>query len=324
MQRTQQPAPRCCMTVGRRGRERQSKDDKSHGAPRIARYTPATLLMEHLLHGGRGSVTLVAAHASSRSARRRTWTVVPQLASGRRRPRCRQRRTIRSATFRRTSGRFFKHAVPDDLSGQSVLDIGCNGGFYSFEMKRRGARRVVGVDHDPRTCARPSSPPPSSDWTSSSSWATSTTSIAWSAANSFDYVVFMGVLYHLRHPLYRAWKRSPAWCAGGCSSNRWSAGAWETMSTAPDYPIAERESSSTSASRACTSSSMRTLAIRRTGGSPIHRVRRRCCERRAAASSISRATRCTCASRRAAPRDRGGHALERTEQPVALGSHARS
>src|SRR5215207_8846717 len=43
---------------------------------------------------------------------------------------------------------FFKHAVPDDLTGQSVLDIGCNGGFYSFEMKRRGARRVLGVDHD--------------------------------------------------------------------------------------------------------------------------------------------------------------------------------
>src|SRR6059058_3749746 len=44
---------------------------------------------------------------------------------------------------------FFKHALPDDLSGQTVLDIGCNGGFYSFELKRRGAAQVVGVDHDP-------------------------------------------------------------------------------------------------------------------------------------------------------------------------------
>src|SRR5215212_11136129 len=43
---------------------------------------------------------------------------------------------------------FFKHAIPEDLSGQSVLDIGCNGGFYSFEMKRRGASRVLGIDHD--------------------------------------------------------------------------------------------------------------------------------------------------------------------------------
>src|SRR4051794_13944185 len=44
---------------------------------------------------------------------------------------------------------FFKHVVPNDLRGKTVLDIGCNGGFYSFEMKRRGASRVVGVDHDP-------------------------------------------------------------------------------------------------------------------------------------------------------------------------------
>src|SRR5919199_780619 len=43
---------------------------------------------------------------------------------------------------------FFKHAIPDDLTGESVLDIGCNGGFYSFGMKRRGAARVLGVDHD--------------------------------------------------------------------------------------------------------------------------------------------------------------------------------
>src|SRR5947209_8360293 len=36
--------------------------------------------------------------------------------------------------------------LPDDLSGKSVLDVGCNAGFYSIEMKRRGAERVLGVD----------------------------------------------------------------------------------------------------------------------------------------------------------------------------------
>ncbi|MFN2576752.1 MAG: DUF1698 domain-containing protein [Pyrinomonadaceae bacterium] len=36
--------------------------------------------------------------------------------------------------------------LPDDLSGKSVLDVGCNAGFYSIEMKRRGATRVVGID----------------------------------------------------------------------------------------------------------------------------------------------------------------------------------
>ena len=44
--------------------------------------------------------------------------------------------------------RRFAHALPDDLTGKTVLDIGCNGGFYSLEMKRRGAARVLGIDHD--------------------------------------------------------------------------------------------------------------------------------------------------------------------------------
>src|SRR5256885_1169150 len=36
--------------------------------------------------------------------------------------------------------------LPEDLSGKSVLDVGCNAGFYSIEMKRRGAARVLGID----------------------------------------------------------------------------------------------------------------------------------------------------------------------------------
>jgi tRNA (mo5U34)-methyltransferase len=44
----------------------------------------------------------------------------------------------------------FADALPQDLTGQSVLDIGCNGGFYSLEMKRRGADRVVSIDSDGR------------------------------------------------------------------------------------------------------------------------------------------------------------------------------
>src|SRR5438105_14609512 len=39
-----------------------------------------------------------------------------------------------------------KVCLPEDLSGKSVLDVGCNAGFYSVEMKRRGAARVLGVD----------------------------------------------------------------------------------------------------------------------------------------------------------------------------------
>src|SRR5436305_11355881 len=41
-------------------------------------------------------------------------------------------------------------AIPERLDGATVLDIGCNGGFYSMEMKRRGAARVLGIDVDDR------------------------------------------------------------------------------------------------------------------------------------------------------------------------------
>ena len=46
--------------------------------------------------------------------------------------------------------RRFADAVPADLEGRSVLDIGCNAGFYSIEMKKRGAGRVLGIDSDDR------------------------------------------------------------------------------------------------------------------------------------------------------------------------------
>ncbi|WP_375392774.1 DUF1698 domain-containing protein, partial [uncultured Sphingomonas sp.] len=48
----------------------------------------------------------------------------------------------------------FADALPTDLSGKSVLDIGCNAGFYSVEMARRGAARVVGIDEDERYLAQ--------------------------------------------------------------------------------------------------------------------------------------------------------------------------
>jgi tRNA (mo5U34)-methyltransferase len=39
-----------------------------------------------------------------------------------------------------------KVCLPDDLSGKTLLDVGCNAGFYSLEAKRRGAARVLGID----------------------------------------------------------------------------------------------------------------------------------------------------------------------------------
>jgi SAM-dependent methyltransferase len=39
--------------------------------------------------------------------------------------------------------------LPGDLSGKSVLDLGCNSGMLCFECKKRHADRVVGVDIQP-------------------------------------------------------------------------------------------------------------------------------------------------------------------------------
>jgi tRNA (mo5U34)-methyltransferase len=39
-----------------------------------------------------------------------------------------------------------RQCLPEDIRGKSVLDVGCNAGFYAIEAKRRGAAHVLGVD----------------------------------------------------------------------------------------------------------------------------------------------------------------------------------
>src|SRR5215203_5687339 len=93
----------------------------------------------------------------------------------------------------------FKHAIPEDLTDKSVLDIGCNAGFYSLEMKKRGAARVVAIDSDEK-------------YLNQARFAASVHRADIEFRNMsvyevpqlkerFDLVIFMGVLYHLRHPL---------------------------------------------------------------------------------------------------------------------------
>jgi tRNA (mo5U34)-methyltransferase len=93
----------------------------------------------------------------------------------------------------------FAHAIPSDLTGCTVLDIGCNAGFYSIEMKRRGAARVLGIDSDPRYLAQ-------------AEFAAEIAGVdiefrrmsvyqVPAMGARFDLVFFMGVLYHLRYPL---------------------------------------------------------------------------------------------------------------------------
>ena len=93
----------------------------------------------------------------------------------------------------------FAHAIPEDLTGKSVLDIGCNAGFYSLEMKRRGAERVLGLDFDERYLAQARFAAEVAG--EEIEFRQLSVYDVGSLGEKFDLVIFMGVLYHLRHPL---------------------------------------------------------------------------------------------------------------------------
>ena len=93
----------------------------------------------------------------------------------------------------------FAHAIPDDLNGKTVLDIGCNAGFYSIEMKRRGAERVVAIDSDERYLAQ-ARLAAEVKHAEIEFHKLSVYDIG-ALGERFDLVIFMGVFYHLRHPL---------------------------------------------------------------------------------------------------------------------------
>jgi tRNA (mo5U34)-methyltransferase len=90
--------------------------------------------------------------------------------------------------------------IPEDLSGWKVLDIGCNAGFYSFELAKRGAE-VLGIDMDEH-------------YLKQAEWAAKLFKLKGSVEfkkmqvydlasypGSFNMILFMGVFYHLRYPL---------------------------------------------------------------------------------------------------------------------------
>ena len=94
----------------------------------------------------------------------------------------------------------FADAIPADLTGKSVLDIGCNAGFYSVEMKKRGAARVVGIDWDDRYLAQARLATAALGFNGVEFRKLSVYDVG-ALGERFDLVIFMGVLYHLRHPL---------------------------------------------------------------------------------------------------------------------------
>lgn len=93
----------------------------------------------------------------------------------------------------------FWHLIAPEIEGRSVLDIGCNAGYYALAAKRAGAARVVGIDTDP-------------DYLAQARFAAEVCGAdieyrklsVYDVAllrERFDVVLFLGVLYHLRHPL---------------------------------------------------------------------------------------------------------------------------
>jgi tRNA (mo5U34)-methyltransferase len=90
--------------------------------------------------------------------------------------------------------------IPSDLSGWHCLDIGCNAGFYSFELAKRRAT-VLGIDVDDHYLAQ-------------ARWAAERFEVEDRVSfervqiydlahrpGDFDLVLFMGVFYHLRYPM---------------------------------------------------------------------------------------------------------------------------
>jgi tRNA (mo5U34)-methyltransferase len=135
--------------------------------------------------------------------------------------------------------RQFAAALPADLRGRTVLDVGCNGGFYSIALKQRGADRVVGIDWDERYLAQ-------------ARFAAEVTKVdvefrrlsvydVATLRERFDIVLFMGVLYHLRHPLLALDLLHEHVTRDLLVFQSMLRGSPEVEPLAPDYPFAETD-----------------------------------------------------------------------------------
>jgi tRNA (mo5U34)-methyltransferase len=90
--------------------------------------------------------------------------------------------------------------IPTDLSNVRVLDIGCNAGFYSFQLALRGAT-VLAVDLDEHYLRQARWAAEQLDPQGRVTFQQRSVYELVDLAETFDLVLFLGVLYHLRHPL---------------------------------------------------------------------------------------------------------------------------
>lgn len=97
--------------------------------------------------------------------------------------------------------------LPADLSGRTVLDIGAWDGFYSFDAERRGAQRVLATDsfswqvRGQGTGKRGFELAREALGSAVEDRDIDVMDLSPEEVGTFDVVLFLGVLYHLRHPL---------------------------------------------------------------------------------------------------------------------------
>lgn len=87
---------------------------------------------------------------------------------------------------------------PKDLTGKTVLDIGCADGYWTVMAKERGAKSVISIDEQMTNGLR---------WLINEKVfpiefkLVDVLSPEFLTLGSFDFVIFAGVLYHTRNPL---------------------------------------------------------------------------------------------------------------------------
>jgi len=100
-------------------------------------------------------------------------------------------------TIRQLRTRIRQFPIPEDLTGKRVLDIGAWDGWFSFEMERRGAQ-VLALDSTRNTRLLEAKKLLGSRIEYHIGDICRVTS---KDLGTFDIVLFLGVLYHVKHPL---------------------------------------------------------------------------------------------------------------------------
>lgn len=90
--------------------------------------------------------------------------------------------------------------IPADLRGWQVLDIGCNAGFYSIELAKKGAQ-VLAIDVDPHYLKQATWVARQFNMEGQIEFRQMQVYDVARLEQSFDLIWYMGVLYHLRYPL---------------------------------------------------------------------------------------------------------------------------